>query len=116
MPWSCLKWRQTLRDGRGDVDLSMGQALRVYAATELGRVTSLDDVRRAIRYADQDEYWRSLMAGARGLRQRDAAGDMTLREIFRTLRVTGVAWHFSRGASAARADALATLASIKGAA
>ena len=113
VPWASLKWSVTLRDADGDVDLSMGQALQVFAAVELDRVVGLDDVRRAI---GRPGLWPALMDGARGLRPQDAPGDMTIREVLSRLGMTGVAWHFSRGKRQSDASLRETLAQLRGAA
>jgi len=114
VPWHCLKWSVTLRDQDGDVDLTMGQALQVFAAVELGRVLNLGDVRRAL--AGGGALWPHLMAGARGLRPGDAAGDMHVRDIAKVLGVTGGEWHFSRGQAGAEASLREALAQLQGAA
>lgn len=98
VPWASLKWGLTVRDERGDVDLSMGQALSVFAAVELDRVQSLGEVRRALTKAhDSGSFWAALMDGARGLKPADAPGDMTLRQCFARLGVVGAEWHFAGG-------------------
>lgn len=110
VPWSTLKWRLTLRDARGEVTLGMGQALQVFAAVELDRVWSLDDVRRAL---GAPSFWRALCDGANGLRPQDADGEMHLTEIYRRLSLVGAHYAFERSKSqqvASLAEALGDLA------
>ena len=111
VPWSSLKWTVTLHDARGPVSLSMGQTLMVFAAVELDRVWSLDDVRRAqARAKSSGEFWAVLVQGARGLRPDEAGGDMTIAECFERLKVVSAQWSFGRGREQSRRELAEALA------
>lgn len=110
VPWCALEWTLELADDKGPVSLSMGQALRVFAAVELGRTTSLDDVRRALGARDP---WAALMAGANGLRMGDAPREMTIREVFRRLGVTGAWWDFGQTKAQREASAKAAVERLR---
>lgn len=110
VPWRALTWSVTLTDARGSVDLTMGQALQVFAAVELDRVWSLDDIRRAV---SAPAFWPALVNGAGGLRPDDARGDMRLPAIFERLRLVAVEWHPWEPASAREVRARETIARLR---
>lgn len=110
VPWGALEWTLELVDDAGSVSLTMGQALRVFAAVELGRVASLADVRRALGARD---LWAALVAGATGLRVGDAPREMTIREVFGRLGVTGARWNFGQTKAQREASAKAAVERLR---
>jgi hypothetical protein len=116
VPWCSLRWSLTLTDAKGRVELRMGEALQVFAAVELDRVHSLDDVRRARGRAASIGFWAALMDGARGLKPDDAAGEMTVRDILARLGVVAVEWSHDRTAADVARGVATALEKLKGAA
>lgn len=110
VPWCALKWSLTVYDPAGPVDLTMAQTLSVFAAVELDRVWSLDDVRKALQAR---EFWPGLMAGAGGLRPGDAPGEMTMRAIFERLGAVRVEWHVHQTRAAQQASATAAVERLR---
>lgn len=110
VPWCALKWSLTIYDAAGPVDLTMAQTLAVFAAVELDRVWSLDDVRKAMQGR---ELWAGLMAGANGLRPADAPGGMTMRAIFARLGAVRVEWHVHQTRAAQQASATAAVERLR---
>ena len=104
-------WSSVLDDGRGElVELTRRQTLAVFAAVELDRVHSLDDVRVALRGKG---FWRRLMAGAVGLRVEDAPGDMLVRDVLARLGVTRVEWVMPGDEDVAREEAREMIARLR---